>query len=334
MAVTFAVGAVTGTVLTFEFGLLWPRFMGQWGEAFGVPFAFEGIFFFTEAIFISIYIYGWRRLKPWAHFWTGVPVVLTGILGSISVVAANAWMNAPEGFTLDSAGDVVDVDPWGVIFNDAMPLMAAHMVIAAYVVGGFLVASVYAFGMLRGRRDRYHRLGFLIPFTVGAIAIPIQMGVGDSLARWVYNNQPVKFAAIELVPETRERRPRDAARQLNSDGKVTGGIRIPGLASWLSDPSTGTGTVVQGLDTVPADERPTIRRSTRSTSRGTSWSGSAPCCSCSRPGTGCAGSSGATCPRASCSCASPPAPASPPSSAWRPAGWSARSAGNRGSSTT
>ena len=103
--------------------------MGQWGEAFGVPFAFEGLFFFTEAIFIAIYIYGWRRLKPWAHFWTGVPVVLTGILGSVSVVAANAWMNSPEGFTLDSsAGEVVDVDPWGVIFNDAMPLMAAHMV--------------------------------------------------------------------------------------------------------------------------------------------------------------------------------------------------------------
>ncbi len=149
MAVTFAVGAVTGTVLSFEFGLLWPRFMGQWGAAFGVPFAFEGIFFFTEAIFISIYIFGWRRLKPWTHFWTGVPVVLTGILGSISVVAANAWMNAPEGFTLNRQGEVVDVDPWKVIFNDAMPLMAAHMVVAAYVVGGFLVASVYAVGMFR-----------------------------------------------------------------------------------------------------------------------------------------------------------------------------------------
>ena len=257
MAVTFAVGAVTGTVLSFEFGLLWPRFMGQWGEAFGVPFAFEGIFFFTEAIFISIYIYGWRRLSPWAHFWTGVPVVLTGILGSISVVAANAWMNSPEGFTLDSNGDIVDVDPWGVIFNDAMPLMAAHMVIAAYVVGGFLVASVYAVGMLRGRRDRYHRLGFLIPFSVAAVAIPLQMAVGDSLARWVYNNQPVKFAAIELVPETASDVPETLLGRLNSDGEVTGGIRIPGLASWLSDPSDGTSTVIQGLDSVPADERPT-----------------------------------------------------------------------------
>jgi cytochrome bd ubiquinol oxidase subunit I len=191
MAVTFAVGAVTGTVLSFQFGLLWPRFMGQWGDVFGVPFAFEGLFFFLEAIFISIYIFGWRRMSPWAHFWTGVPIVLTGVLGSASVVAANAWMNEPSGFTLNAAGDVVDVDPWGVIFNDAMPLMAAHMIVAAYVVGGFMIASVYAVGMLRGRRDRYHRLGLLIPLTVACIAVPIQMVVGDSLARWVYSNQPM-----------------------------------------------------------------------------------------------------------------------------------------------
>jgi len=257
MAVTIAVGAVTGTVLSFEFGLLWPRFMGRWGQAFGVPFAFEGLFFFTEAIFISIYIFGWRRLRPWVHFWTGVPVVLAGILGSVSVVAANAWMNSPSGYTLNGAGKVVAVDPVKVIFNDAMPLMAAHMVIAAYVVGGFLIASVYAVGMLRGRRDRYHRLGFLIPFTVAAVAIPIQMGVGDSLARWVYNNQPVKFAAIELVPKTSSDVPETVLGRLNDDGTVSGGIPIPGLASWLSDPATGTSTVVQGLDTVPADERPT-----------------------------------------------------------------------------
>jgi cytochrome d ubiquinol oxidase subunit I len=232
--------------------------MGRWGEAFGVPFAFEGIFFFTEAIFISIYIYGWRRLRPWAHFWTGVPLPVVGVLGAASVVAANAWMNAPSGFTLNSAGEVVDVDPIQVIFNDAMPLMAAHMIIAAYVVGGFLVASVYAFAMLRGRRDHYHRVGFIIAFSVGAVAIPIQMGVGDSLARWVYNNQPEKFAAIELVPETASDVPETLLGHLNSDGTVTGGIKIPGLASWLSDPATGTSTVVQGLDSVPADEQPTI----------------------------------------------------------------------------
>src|SRR5690349_18211487 len=129
MAVTFAVGAVSGTVLTFEFGLLWPRFMGQWGEAFGVPFAFEGIFFFLEAIFISIYIYGWRRMQPWTHFWTGVPVVFAGILGAASVVAANAWMNEPSGFTMDQAGQITAVDPWAVIFNKAMPLQALHMIV-------------------------------------------------------------------------------------------------------------------------------------------------------------------------------------------------------------
>ena len=239
MAVTFAVGAVTGTVLSFEFGLLWPRFMGQWGEAFGVPFAFEGLFFFTEAIFIAIYIFGWRRLKPWAHFWTGVPIVLAGIFGSVSVVAANAWMNAPSGFTQNDDGAVVEVDPLQVIFNDSMPLQAAHMVVAAYLVGGFLVASVYATGMLRGRVDRYHRLGFTIAFTVAAIATPIQMGVGDQLARWVYNNQPVKFAAIELVPTTSSDVPETLLGRLNEDGTVSGGIPIPGLASWLSDPSTG-----------------------------------------------------------------------------------------------
>ena len=258
MAVTFAVGAVTGTVLSFEFGLLWPKFMGQWGAAFGVPFAFEGIFFFTEAVFISIYIFGWRRLKPWTHFWTGVPIAVAGVFGSISVVAANAWMNSPQGVTLDAAGKVTDVDPMDVIFNDAMPLMAAHMVVAAYLVGGFMIASVYAFGMLRGRRDRYHRLGFIIGFLVAAIATPIQMGVGDGLARWVYDEQPTKFAAIEMVPKTSTDVPEVLLGHLNSKGEVVGGIPIPGLASILSDPSQGTSTEVQGLEETPVADRPSI----------------------------------------------------------------------------
>src|SRR3954464_10423262 len=257
MAVTFAVGAVSGTVLTFEFGLLWPRFMGRFGDAFGIPFAIEGLFFFLEAIFLAVYIYGWKRLKPWTHFWTGVPIVIAGIGGTVSVVAANAWMNEPAGFTLDSAGKVVDVDPWAVIFNKAMPLQSLHMLIAAYLVGGFLVASVYAFGMLRGRRDRYHRLGFLIPFTIAAIATPMQMLVGDEMARWVFNNEPVKFAAIEMVPKTSSDVPETLFGHLNDQGQVVGGIPIPGLASILSAPSTGTSTVVQGLDTVAKDDRPT-----------------------------------------------------------------------------
>ena len=167
-------------------------------------------------------------------------------------------MNEPSGFTLDSAGNITSVDPWGVIFNKAMPLQSLHMIVAAYVVGGFLIASVYAMGMLRGRRDRYHRLGFLIPFTVAIVFSPIQMVVGDALARWVYNNQPVKFAAIELVPEHDERRPRDAVRppQLGRDRDRR--HPDPGSRLVALGPEHGKNTVVQGLNTVPAENQPTI----------------------------------------------------------------------------
>jgi cytochrome d ubiquinol oxidase subunit I len=257
MAVTFAVGAVTGTVLTFEFGLLWPRFMGKFGDAFGIPFAIEGLFFFLEAIFIAIYIYGWKRLKPWPHFWSGVPIVIAGIGGVVSVVAANSWMNEPGGFDLNSSGHVTNVDPVAVIFNNATPYETVHMLVAAYLVAGFLVASVYAAGMLRGRRDRYHRLGFTIAFTVAAIATPIQMLVGDTVARWTYNNEPTKFAAIELVPKTSNDVPETLFGHLNSQGQVVGGFAIPGLASILSDPSTGTSTQIEGLDSFPQGSRPT-----------------------------------------------------------------------------
>src|SRR3954447_14118327 len=260
MALTFAVGAVTGTVLTFEFGLLWPTFMGRFGAAFGIPFGVEGLFFFAEAIFIAIYIYGWNRMKPWPHFWVLVPVIISGIGGTVSVVAANAWMNEPGGFTLSSSGKITKVEPLSVFFNRAMPYEALHMVLAAYLVGGFLIASVYAGAMLRGRRDRYHRLGFIIPFTVAAIATPAQMLVGDTLARWVYANEPIKFAAIELVPNTTSDVPETLLGRLNSNGTVSGGIKIPGFASWLSDPSTGKSTVVQGLNTTSVSDRPTLRQ--------------------------------------------------------------------------
>jgi len=261
MAVTFAVGAVTGTVLSFEFGLLWPNFMDRFGAAFGIPFAVEGLFFFAEAIFIAIYIYGWKRLKPWPHFWTGIPIVIAGIGGTLSVVAANAWMNEPGGFTLNEAGTkIVDVDPFAVIFNKAMPLQSLHMLVAAYLVGGFMIASVYAVAMLRGKRDHYHRLGFIIPFAVAAIATPVQMLVGDQLARWVYQNEPIKFAAIELVPETSRDVPETLFGYIDSDGEVKGGIPIPGFASILSDPAEGTNTQIQGLDAFPKGDRPTTRQ--------------------------------------------------------------------------
>ena len=255
-AVLFAVGAVTGTVLSFELGLLWPGLMGRFGAAYGIPFVIEGLFFFLEAIFVAIYIYGWKRMSPWLHFWAGIPVVLAGVGGALSVVAANSWMNDPAGYTLRH-GRVVDVDPMKVIFNGAFWHEGLHMLLAAYIVAGFLVAGVYAVAMLRGRQGRYHRLGFLIPFTVAAVLMPFQIAVGDSAARWVYNNEPTKFAALELVPKTSSDVPETLLGHLNSQGQVVGGFAIPGLASILSDPSTGTSTVVQGLDSVPASQRPT-----------------------------------------------------------------------------
>ncbi len=257
-AVTFAVGAVTGTVLSFEMGMLWPGMFDRFGDVIGLAFALEGIFFFLEAIFISIYIFGWKRLSPWAHFWSGVPIPLCGLGGAFMVLSANSWMNQPGGFTMDAAGEVTSVHVWSVIFNDAVGYTFPHMYVAAFVCAGFLVSSVYAVGMLRGRRDRYHRLGFLLPFTAAAIAIPIQMFVGDVVARAIYNDQPIKFAALELNTTTGPDKPEILLGHLNDDGTVSGGLEIPGLASWLSDPSTGTSTVVTGLDSVPPEDRPTI----------------------------------------------------------------------------
>src|SRR3954454_22276708 len=252
MAVTFAVGAVTGTVLSFEFGLLWPGFVDRFGDVFGVPFAIEGIFFFTEAIFIAIYLYGWKRLSPKAHFWTGVPIVIAGLGGALSVVSANSWMNQPTGFTL-SHGKVTSVDPLSAIFNNAMPYEVPHMILAAYIVTGFLVASVYAVGMLRGRRDRRHRIGFLIPFTVAAIASPIQFAVGDTAARAIANDQPVKFAAMECVQHTSTDVTEYIYGRCTSDG-VKGGIGIPGFDSFLVGWSTST--QVTGLNTASANDEP------------------------------------------------------------------------------
>jgi cytochrome d ubiquinol oxidase subunit I len=254
-AVLFAVGAVSGTVLSFELGLLWPRLMGRFGAAYGIPFAVEGIFFFLEAIFVAIYIYGWNRLGPWAHFWTGLPVVLSGAGGTLSVVAANAWMNQPGGLTLRN-GRVVDVNPWAVIFNRAFWLEAVHMLVAAYIVAGFCVAAVYATGMLKGRRDRYHRIGFLIPFTVAAIAMPIQIFVGDTIARQVFQREPAKFAAIEALPHSGDHVPEELGGVL-VDGKLRYALPIPDGASLLS--GFRPATKISGLDTIPAGVRPPDR---------------------------------------------------------------------------
>jgi len=253
MGVTFAVGAVTGTVLSFELGILWPGLLGRFGDVFGLPFAIEGIAFFLEAIFIALYIFSWDRLHPRVHLWLGVPIPFVGALGAFSIIAANSWMNTPRGFDLDANGNPINIDPWAAILNPALRHELPHFLLAAVICAGFTVASVYAVGMLKGRRDRYHRLGFLIPFTFAALAMPPQMLVGDTAAREVVALQPVKFAAIEMVATTATHVPERIGGRMEN-GVPTGGIPIPDMASMLV--GFHPGTKIVGLDTVPPDARP------------------------------------------------------------------------------
>jgi len=255
MLILFAIGVVTGTILSFELGLLWPRFMEQWGEVFGFAFAIEGLFFFCEAIFIAIYVYGWDRLSPRAHFLSGIPIVVSGVGGSTAVIAVNGWMNNPQGFDLGANGEVTDVRPLEALFNTNLWHEEVHMYLAAFIVAGALVASVYAVAWLRGRRDRYHRAGLVIPLAVLALAAPAQLVVGDWAARTVAEEQPVKLAAMEGLDETTEGADLTVGG-VYYDGEVHGGVTIPKLLSLLAfhDPDA----TVEGLDAVPADDRPPV----------------------------------------------------------------------------
>jgi cytochrome d ubiquinol oxidase subunit I len=252
MGVLVAVGAVTGTVLSFEMGLLWPGLMRRYGAVLGLPFGIEGLFFFLEAIFTAIYLYGWRRLAGWAHFWTGVPIAISGVGGAMSVVAVNSWMNQPGGFTA-RGGRIVSVNPWQVYFNHAALYEVPHMILAAYMVTGFAVAGVYAAGILRGRKDRYHYTGFTIPFVLAAVVTPFQIFVGDTAARAIAHDQPVKFAAMEYVSRTSADVP-EYLGGVYANGHVYGALRIPGMDSLLAGFSTHTKVI--GWDSVPAADRP------------------------------------------------------------------------------
>jgi len=243
MLILFAVGVVTGTILSFEMGLLWPEFMATFGDVFGLAFMVEGFSFFMEAIFIAIYVYGWERLSARTHVLAGVPMVVAGITGSLMVISVNGWMNHPTGFSI-RAGEVVDVKPLAALFNDNLWHELVHMYLAGFIVAGFLVAGVYAFGWLRGRRDRHHRIGLVVALSVAALAAPAQLLVGDWAARTVAERQPVKLAAFEGLEETTKGAP----------FSLPGGIEIPKLLSLLAfhDPNA----TVTGLDSVPEDDRP------------------------------------------------------------------------------
>ena len=253
MIALFAVGVITGTILSFEMGLLWPNFMATFGSVFGLGFAIEGFSFFVEAIFIGIYVYGWGRLSPRTHLACGIPIVITGFTGSWMVIAVNAWMNHPSGFRLQG-GKAVDVHPLSALFgNSYLWHELLHMYLAGYIVTGFVVAAAYAFGRLRGRWGRYERTALAIPLTVAALAAPVQVLVGDWSGREVATYQPTKLAAIEgLGPTTR-----GADEHIlgwYTDGKVKFGISIPHGLSLLAFHSWNA--TVQGLDAVPPDDRP------------------------------------------------------------------------------
>lgn len=256
MAIQFAVGAVTGTILSFEFGLLWPRMMGRFGDVFGIGFAIEGWAFFLEAIFIAVYLYGWRRLPPRVHFGLGWVLPPAGFLGAFGVIAANSWMNTPGGFRLGPNGRPADVDVAAALFTPALGYEYWHFMLAMYITAGFMVASVYAMGWLRGRRDHYHRLGFTVPFTMAAVLTPVQFLVGDLAARALVGNQPAKFAAMELTWTTRSHNPEIVGGIMTPDGQVRLGLPIPSGDSLLVGYSPGA--VVPGLSGFPADARPTV----------------------------------------------------------------------------
>jgi cytochrome bd ubiquinol oxidase subunit I len=255
MVALFATGVVTGTVLSFEMGLLWPQFTAVFGSVFGLGFAIEGFAFFSEAIFIGIYAYGWGRLSPRMHLASGVPIVIAGLLGSLMVISVNGWMNDPTGFRLDH-GKVVDVHPVRALFlNSNFWHELVHMYVSGYMVTGFLVAGCYAVLRLRGRFGRYERAGLVIPLSMAVMASLIQAPIGDWSGRVVAGNQPVKLAAFEGVGHTTRGAPLHILGYYEQ-GEVHDGIAIPDLLSFLAYHNTHA--VVRGVDSVPAGDRPPV----------------------------------------------------------------------------
>ncbi len=257
-AVTFAIGAVSGTALSFELGLLWPRFMAFAGPLVGPAFALEGYAFFIEAIFLGLYLYGWDRLRPRQHWWCGVAVAASGAVSAVMVLAVNAWMQNPVGFTLSPTGTPVDVDAWAVFTNAAWAPMAAHSTLSCYQAVGFAAAANYAWTLWRDpAAGRAARLGLTISMavaTVAAIAMPL---TGDLLAKRAHRHQPAKLAAAEALFETQRRAPftiggwPDVAR-----GETRFGLELPGVLSFLAGSSVETEVI--GLDRIPRDQWPNV----------------------------------------------------------------------------
>lgn len=256
-AILFAVGAVSGTVLSFELGLLWPTFMAHAGSIIGMPFSLEGFAFFTEATFLGVFLYGWNRIPPLAHWFAGLMVALSGILSGIFVVTANAWMNAPAGFTF-ADGRFTDIDPIAAMLNRASLHQTLHMTLAAFAATGFGVAGIHAWLLLRHPGNEFHRRALTIGALVGCVSIPLQIASGDLAARRVAELQPAKLAAMEAHYHTRTHAPFVLGGIPDDDARTTRyGLEIPGALSLLVGHRLDT--EVPGLDQIPRDQWPNVR---------------------------------------------------------------------------
>src|SRR6266702_7849985 len=230
-AVLFAVGAVSGTVISFELGLLWPTYTKYSGSIIGIPFALEGFAFFLEAIFLGLYLYGWERLSPRAHWLCSFPLWISGAFSAWFIVSANSWMNTPAGFQIHH-GQVTGINPLQAIFNPSTPYETTHMLLAAYVATGFGVASVYAIQILRGKHESYYRKGLLLAMALGAIAIPFQIFSGDLSARSLADLQPAKLAAMEGVFHTQKGAPIKVGGIVDVKTGQILRLSIPPLMAW------------------------------------------------------------------------------------------------------
>lgn len=256
VAIFFATGAVSGTVLSFELGLLWPNFMKHAGPIFGMPFSLEGTAFFIEAIALGFFLYGWDRFNKWFHWFTGVIVGISGLVSGILVVAANAWMNSPAGFDYTN-GQYLNIDPMKAMFNKAWFSQSLHMSIAAFAATGFAVAGIHALMVLRGRNVPFHSKAFRIAALFATAAAVLQPISGDISAKEVAKRQPAKLAAMEAHFQT------EKAASLIIGGipdeknkKVDYAIRIPGLLSFMTHGDVHA--EVKGLDSIPPDQQPPV----------------------------------------------------------------------------
>lgn len=256
-AILFAVGAVSGTVLSFELGLLWPRFMEHAGPLIGMPFSLEGFAFFLEAIALGIYLYGWDRVPRGVHLASGVVVALSGLASGVFVVAVNAWMNTPRGFRINPKGEFTDIDLWAAFFTPAFPTQAAHMAVAAYSSVSFAVLGIHAWQLLKDPRSAFHKAAARIALAVALISAPLQVLTGDFAAKHLADHQPTKLAAAEALFETGRGVPLLLGGIPDVEEKrVRFGVEVPFLLSILAegDPHAE----VRGLDRTPRELWPPV----------------------------------------------------------------------------